>query len=115
MSVHLKERGRGSQPDSTENHLDHRAQGEDIVRSSCEQLPPHGSSWFPGLECQDHSQASGQTTGSSHSAHSSKCDVLEAAGGSFGMTNEEQGAERAEQAEEEEEEQFGGKFWASRS
>ena len=89
MSVHLKERGRGSQPDSTENHLDQRAQGDDIVRSSCYQLPPHGSSWFPGLECQVHSQGFGQNTGNSYGEPSSKCDLLEDAGGSVGMTNEE--------------------------
>ena len=29
--VHLKERGRGSQPDSTDHHLDHGAHGKDIA------------------------------------------------------------------------------------
>ena len=31
MSVHLKERGRGSQPDSTDDHLDHGVHGKDIA------------------------------------------------------------------------------------
>ena len=31
MSVHLKEKGRGSQPDSTDDHLDHGVHGKDIA------------------------------------------------------------------------------------
>ena len=89
MSVRLKERGRGSQPDSTESHLDQGAQGDDIVRNSCYQQLPHGSSRFPGLECQDHSQGFGQNGGNSHTEHSSKCDLSEDAAGCAGTTDEE--------------------------
>ena len=59
VSVHLKERGRSSQPESTDNHLDQGAHEKDIVSSSCYQQSSHGSSWFPGLECLDHSQGFG--------------------------------------------------------
>ena len=95
--VHLKERGRGSQPDSTDHQPDQGAHGKDIVSSSSYQQSSHGSSWFPGLECQGRSQGFGQNSGHGHSEHSSKCDLSEDAGGCVGMTDEEQGAEDAQE------------------
>ena len=52
--------------DSTDNHLDQGAHGNDTVSSCCYQQLSHDCSWFPGLESQDHSQGFGQHSGNSH-------------------------------------------------
>lgn len=57
----------------------------------------HCSSWFRGLECQNHSNVSGQKGGNSHSEHNPKGDLSETAGGCVGMADEEQGAEEAQE------------------
>lgn len=53
------------------------------------------------MKGQNHSNSFGQHSGNSNSKQNSKCDLLEIAGRSVGIANEEQEAEKAESGGEE--------------
>ena len=92
MCIHVNGRGRGSQPDSTEGHLNQWADGNDQIGCPWKQPLPHLSPWGCDLESQDYSDGFSQNGGNSHSEHDSKCHLLEDAGGSVGMANEKERA-----------------------
>lgn len=82
------ERVRGSSPDSAENHLDQGAQGDDIVRSSSNRLMVLPG--FLALNARTTVRVLAKPGAATATVkYSSKCDLLEDAGGSVGMTNEE--------------------------
>lgn len=84
---------RCSQPDSTENHLDHGTDGNDGVWCTRCQHPPHFSIWNSDLECQYYSNCLSQDRRCCHSEDNRKSRLLQDTGGRMGVANIEQGTE----------------------